>query len=317
MNAIWQAAEVREIRILDIGPKNGKTAGYFDDPALAAEAAAKWDARGNVYVTLNPVDPALLARAKNRIMEWPKHATADPDVLRRLWLFLDIDSVRPSGISATEDEVAAAKALLERVAVRLKVTLLTEQLRGLIHRIWAHDALRLERLQFPDDISAPRPKRRRKKTKEDLDLDEAIAAWPDEEHVLLGEVVAFREAVQLISRRYLGGEELLFPQSAHRVQGLLDILAVMRDVYRTMTSRRPPHSEAGFLRWVLEESTPESPVPPAVSPDPPAEERPDTRAAARSLVEHHVLMAKSEALEALGERHASIRLVEDWLRSRD
>jgi hypothetical protein len=28
-------------------------------------------------------------------------------------------------------------------------------------------------------------------------------------------------------------------------------------------------------------------------------------------------MARAEALEALGERNASIRLVEDWLRSQD
>jgi hypothetical protein len=136
--------------------------------------------------------------------------------------------------------------------------------------------------------------------------------------VLLGEVVAFRDAVQLISRRYLGGEDLLFPQSAETLQGVLDMLATMRDVYQTMTSRRPPQSEAGFLRWVLAEgSTDTSPVPPAVAPDPAAEKRPDTRAAARSLAEHYVLMARSEALDALGERNAGIRLVENWMRAGD
>jgi hypothetical protein len=92
------------------------------------------------------------------------------------------------------------------------------------------DALRLERLEFPDDICAPLPKRRRKKTTEELDLSETIAAWPGEERTLWGEVVAFQEAVHLISRRYLGGEELLFPQSAGTLRGVLDTLAVMRDV---------------------------------------------------------------------------------------
>jgi hypothetical protein len=209
------------------------------------------------------------------------------------------------------------QALQDEEALRLKVTLLSEKLRSLIYRVWAIDALRVERLQFPDDMSAPRPKRRRKKMKDELDLAEAIAAWPVEEQMLWGEVMAFQEAVQLISRRYLGGEELLFPQSAERLQATLHMLAVTRDVYRTMNSRRPPKSEERFLRWVLEESTPESPVPPALSPDPAAEKRPDTRATARSLAEHHVLMARAEALEALGERDASIRLVENWLRSRD
>jgi len=209
------------------------------------------------------------------------------------------------------------QALQDEEALRLKVTLLTEKLRSLIYRIWAHDSLRVERLQFPDDLSAPLPKRRHKKTAEEVDLNEAIAAWPGEEKMLWGEVVAFQEAVQLISRRYLGGEDLLFPQSAHRLQATLDTLADSRDIYRTMTSRRPPQSEAGFLRWVLEESTGTSLVPPSISSNPMAEKRPDTKATARSLAEHYVLMARAEALDALGQRDASIRLVEEWLRSRD
>src|SRR5665811_811155 len=81
------------------------------------------------------------------------------------------------------------QALQDEEALRLKVTLLAEKLRSLIHRIWAIDALRLERLQFPDDLSAPPPKRRRKKTNEDLDLVEVIAAWSGEEQLLWGEVV--------------------------------------------------------------------------------------------------------------------------------
>jgi len=75
---------------------------------------------------------------------------------------------------------------------------------------------------------------------EELDLSEAVAAWPGEEQLLLGEVVAFQEAVQLISRRYLGGEDLLFPQSAPRLQATLDTLADSRDIYRTVLSRRLP-----------------------------------------------------------------------------
>lgn len=57
------------------------------------------------------------------------------------------------------------KALEDEEVLRLKVTLLTEGLRSLIRRVWAIDCLRVERLQFPDDLSAPLPKRRRKKMK--------------------------------------------------------------------------------------------------------------------------------------------------------
>src|SRR5947209_4357848 len=41
--------------------------GYFDDHAALTHEAEKFDERGySVYVTLNEVDPALLARASNR-----------------------------------------------------------------------------------------------------------------------------------------------------------------------------------------------------------------------------------------------------------
>ena len=64
--------------------------GYFDNHDSLAEEAEKLDDRGfAVYVTLNPVKPALLARAHNRIKTYPKVTTSDADVLHRLWLPLD------------------------------------------------------------------------------------------------------------------------------------------------------------------------------------------------------------------------------------
>ena len=211
------------------------------------------------------------------------------------------------------------RALEEEEALRLKVTLLSEKLRSLIRCIPVHDALRRERLPLPEDAGAPPPKGGGKKTKDELDLalDEAIAAWPGEEEMLWGEVVAFQEAVRLISRQFLGGEELLFPDSANRLQGTLDTLAVMRDVHQTIVGRRSPESKEELLRWALEEPTLESADHPGLQPDPAPEERPDTGRTARTLAEHHVLMARAEALDALGEREASMRLVENWVRSRE
>ena len=50
----------------------------------------------------------MLARAANRLRKKPKQTTADHDVLRRLWLPLDFDARRPSGISSSDPEHAAA-----------------------------------------------------------------------------------------------------------------------------------------------------------------------------------------------------------------
>ncbi len=209
------------------------------------------------------------------------------------------------------------QALQEEEALHLRLELLNERLRSLIYHIAVVDGRRLEALKLPDEVRAAPPRRRRKKSTEEIELEGALAAWSAEEMLLRGEILAFQEAERLISRRYFGGEDLLFPQSVRTLQVLGEHLAALRDIYRMMIDRRPPESEEGFLRWVLEKPTPESPDPAPVALEVRIEEPPDTRRAARTLAEHHVLIAKSEALDALGERNAGVRLVEDWMRSQD
>jgi hypothetical protein len=81
-------------------------AGYFDSDHLgeAAQRVMNLDAAG-IYITLNPVKDSLLARAANRLVERPDFsATTDGDIERRVWLFIDFDPLRPSGISSTNQE---------------------------------------------------------------------------------------------------------------------------------------------------------------------------------------------------------------------
>ncbi|HZP26102.1 MAG TPA: hypothetical protein VFB90_03545, partial [Dehalococcoidia bacterium] len=60
-----------------------------------------WDGKANIYFTLNPVNPALLARANCRILPKAEKTTADEDIRGYRWLLIDIDSQRPSGIGST------------------------------------------------------------------------------------------------------------------------------------------------------------------------------------------------------------------------
>ncbi|GEM_PF-3340151 len=112
---LWKPGEVREVRILKHNKYGHTASGYFDAPDKLAAATSRWDGRANCYITLNPVDPALLARAINRIVEHAEHTTSDTDILSYHWLFLDIDPVRPSGISSTDAETACAKDVLDAV----------------------------------------------------------------------------------------------------------------------------------------------------------------------------------------------------------
>jgi len=96
--------------------------GYFNDPALLVRAVEPLDADNSVhgiYVTLNEVNPALLSRRANRIkMRLGKKdsTTSDADILRRRWLPVDIDPLRPSGVSSTDEEHGLALAKADEIA---------------------------------------------------------------------------------------------------------------------------------------------------------------------------------------------------------
>jgi hypothetical protein len=90
--------------------KKGTCSGYFNSLERAAQALARWDGVATIYVTANPVDPTLLARANNRLVEFVQETTKDRDIVRRAWFLGDLDAVPKPGISATNAEVAAALA---------------------------------------------------------------------------------------------------------------------------------------------------------------------------------------------------------------
>lgn len=111
---------VFEIRIIDapVGRSYRATvAGYFDDPDKAVAAIRQYDGKANIYTTLNPCNPALLARAANRLIQIGKKnpLTSDKDILQRRWLGLDLDYKRPANISASDDELRAALATAAEV----------------------------------------------------------------------------------------------------------------------------------------------------------------------------------------------------------
>ena len=106
---LFEPGDVMEVRV----PKTraGVVSGYFDDlPTMAAaicQANAKYMA-GGVYYVLNKINPMLLGRAHNRLKEYAEHTTADSNILQRRWLPVDLDPVRPAGISSSDGEHVAA-----------------------------------------------------------------------------------------------------------------------------------------------------------------------------------------------------------------
>jgi len=108
--ALCAPGQVVEVRAIT---EEGMASGYFNDLDALAAAVEPLDAAGvqGTYITLNEVNPALLSRRANRIkgrLSKKDATTADSDIIRRRWLPIDIDPVRPSGVSSTDEEHQAA-----------------------------------------------------------------------------------------------------------------------------------------------------------------------------------------------------------------
>ena len=123
LETLWTPGGVHEIRALNVcGRRKRVDAGWFDDLGRAAEAALKLDEIGatGIYLTANPCDPSLLARANNRIIEWAEQTTTDNEIIGRKWFPGDFDPHRLSGISATEEEKQAGITLAETAEEMLR-----------------------------------------------------------------------------------------------------------------------------------------------------------------------------------------------------
>jgi hypothetical protein len=121
--------ECIEVRIFD-KKKKLVVSGWFDDMNVMAEAiafAARDGVSGggyrfvqdNVYWTVNPVNDALLSRQPKNTFDFVSESTSDSNITRRLWLPIDIDPKRPSGVSATHEERTLARQVANDMFTKL------------------------------------------------------------------------------------------------------------------------------------------------------------------------------------------------------
>lgn len=122
LRLLFVAGDVFEIRVLKAVSSSYQRphteSGYFDYEHIpqAADALGKLRSFAGAYVTLNPVDNDLLARACNRLAAADHSSTtADDDTLCRRWLPIDCDPDRKSGISSSEEEHEAALSLAREI----------------------------------------------------------------------------------------------------------------------------------------------------------------------------------------------------------
>ncbi|MDH7510416.1 MAG: hypothetical protein QHH04_05170 [Methanolinea sp.] len=151
--ALFPPGQVIEVRAIT---EEGMASGYFNDFEALAAAVEPLDSTNGtqgIYVTLNEVNPALLSRRANRIkgrLSKKDATTADSDIIRRRWFPIDIDPVRPSGVSATGDEHERALERADRVAAFLSEKGFPAPIRG----DSGNGAHLLYRVDLPNDAHA-------------------------------------------------------------------------------------------------------------------------------------------------------------------
>jgi len=103
------------------GGKKAIVSGWFNDIARAADFIIDADkvSPAGIYCTLNPVNPALLGRANNRLKANAAR-TKDDEISTVRNLLIDADPKRPVDVSSTDAEKSAAFDLLRRIRADLR-----------------------------------------------------------------------------------------------------------------------------------------------------------------------------------------------------
>lgn len=113
-------ADKRAVEIRVIKTKKGTVSGYYDDSEKLLRDIFKYDGVNNIFFTLNKFSEDLLARGKDRLIEYASHTTSDSEITRREFLLIDVDPKRPAGVSSTDEELQSSEAVLREIVSYLR-----------------------------------------------------------------------------------------------------------------------------------------------------------------------------------------------------
>lgn len=105
--ALKEPGELFEIRIIRSNRKQ-PVVGYFKDVDKMLRELHKQDMdKANVYMVLNVINPACYGKdASDRFTA--SSSTSDNDITERRYVLVDLDPVRPSGVSSTQEQLKYA-----------------------------------------------------------------------------------------------------------------------------------------------------------------------------------------------------------------
>ncbi len=109
--------EVFEVRVIGTASRKDIISGYFQDADTLFQKFNTIDLRKrNVYITLGEVREECFSRSQcERFEKNPAVTTNDNDIIAYRWLFVDLDPVRPTGISSSDEQLKCAEELRNKV----------------------------------------------------------------------------------------------------------------------------------------------------------------------------------------------------------
>lgn len=111
--------QLYEIRILKSNQK--PISGYFKDIEILEKALKTVDLRGaNIFYTLNVINEDCYSREQKDCFRQAKTTTSDSDIDTYQWMLVDLDPIRKTGISSTNEEVTYAYEVAQRVVAYLR-----------------------------------------------------------------------------------------------------------------------------------------------------------------------------------------------------
>jgi KaiC/GvpD/RAD55 family RecA-like ATPase len=106
-----------EVRVI-----SGKSiySGYFKSVEKLIEELKRYQT-GNIYFVLNEISDACYSRdQRDFISERAKVTTGDSDITKRNWLLIDVDPIRPTGVSSSDEEKNNSKETINKVFAFLR-----------------------------------------------------------------------------------------------------------------------------------------------------------------------------------------------------
>jgi len=115
IEVLQESGGVFEVRAIGTARKD-ILSGYFRDAETLLNTFDTIDMRQrNVYITLGKVKAACFARAQSEHFLKSPQTTSDTEIERYRWLFVDVDPVRPAGVSSSATELSYADDMAKQV----------------------------------------------------------------------------------------------------------------------------------------------------------------------------------------------------------